>query len=193
MKVWFLSTMSWPYRPVDIPEPFPGYLWDPKLGAELYRDYIALFRRADELGYEGIFIAEHHYARTGTAPSPNLFAAAVATNTERARIGLLGNVLPIHAHPVRLAEELAMIDVLSNGRLVSGFLRGNTREYRAYGVDTAQSRGMFEEAWELIIKAWTEDQPFAWHGEHYHYDVVSILPRPTPSRASSGPLATTCP
>jgi alkanesulfonate monooxygenase SsuD/methylene tetrahydromethanopterin reductase-like flavin-dependent oxidoreductase (luciferase family) len=178
VKVWFLSTMSWPHRPVDIPDPFPGYLFDRKLAAELYQDYLSLFRRADELGYEGIFIAEHHYARTGTGPSPNLMAAVVATHTERARIGLLGNVLPLHAHPVRLAEELAMIDVLSGGRLVSGFLRGNTREYRAYGIDIARSRGMFEEAWDLIVKAWTADEPFAWHGEHYHYDVVSILPRP---------------
>jgi alkanesulfonate monooxygenase SsuD/methylene tetrahydromethanopterin reductase-like flavin-dependent oxidoreductase (luciferase family) len=178
MKAWLLSTMSWPHRPVDIPEPFPGYLYDRRLGRELYDGYMRMFRRADELGFEAIFIAEHHYARTGTAPSPNLMAAAVATHTERARIGLLGNCLPLHGHPVRLAEELAMIDVLSNGRLVSGFLRGNTREYQSYGVDVARARGMFEEAWQLIVKAWTAMEPFAWHGEHYHYDVVSILPRP---------------
>lgn len=71
-----------------------------------------------------------------------------------------------------------MIDVLSGGRLVSGFLRGGTREYATYGIDLAAGRQMFEESWELIIKAWTEDEPFAWHSAHYDYDVVSILPRP---------------
>jgi alkanesulfonate monooxygenase SsuD/methylene tetrahydromethanopterin reductase-like flavin-dependent oxidoreductase (luciferase family) len=170
--------MSWPYRPTDIPYPFPGSLYDPQLARKLYGDYLTMFRRADELGIEAIFIAEHHYSRTGTGPSPNLMAAVVATHTERAKIGLLGNCLPLHAHPVRLAEELAMIDVLSNGRLVSGFLRGNSQEYEAYSVDIARARSMYEEAWELIVKAWTEPEPFAWHGANYHYDVVSILPRP---------------
>ena len=180
MHIWLLSTMSWPFRPagIDIPSPFPGRLFDARLAQEMYRDYLALFRQADELGYEGIFIAEHHYSKTGTAPSPNVFAAAVATHTRNARIGLMGNCLPIHAHPVRLAEELAMLDVLSGGRLVSGFLRGNSQEYQHYGVDISKARGMYEEAWDLIVKAWTDPEPFAWHGEHYHYDVVSILPRP---------------
>jgi alkanesulfonate monooxygenase SsuD/methylene tetrahydromethanopterin reductase-like flavin-dependent oxidoreductase (luciferase family) len=170
--------MSWPYRPTDIPYPFPGALFDPQLAQQLYGDYLALFRQADELGYEAIMIAEHHSNKTGTAPSPNLFAAAVATHTRNARIGLMGNCLPLHGHPVRLAEELAMLDVLSGGRLISGFIRGNTQEYHVFDVDIAQARAMFEESWELIVKAWTEPEPFAWQSEHYHYDVVSILPRP---------------
>ena len=178
MKVSLLSTMAWPYQPAEIPDPFPGSFYDRLLAKELYDGYLALFKRADELGYDGIFVAEHHYSKTGTAPSPNLMAAAIATHTQYARIGLMGNCLALHAHPVRLAEELAMIDVLSNGRLVSGFIRGNTREYRAYGIDISRARGMFEEAWELIVKAWTEPEPFAWHGKHYYYDTVSILPRP---------------
>jgi alkanesulfonate monooxygenase SsuD/methylene tetrahydromethanopterin reductase-like flavin-dependent oxidoreductase (luciferase family) len=107
-------------------------------------------------------------------------AAVLATQTERARIGLLGNCLPLHGHPVRLAEELAMIDVLSRGRLVSGFLRGNTREYQSYSVDLRRARGMFEEAWQLIVQAWTAPEPFAWHGDYYHYDTVSIVPRRRP-------------
>src|SRR5688572_14745985 len=180
MQVALLSTMAWPYRFSDelIPSPFPRRLFDGELAAELYRDYLRLFRQADELGFDAIFIAEHHYNKTGTAPSPNLMAAAVATQTKNARIGLMGNCLPLHAHPVRLAEELAMLDVLSGGRLISGFLRGNSTEYEHYGVDIAKARGMFEEAWQLIVKAWTEEEPFAWHSENYHYDVVSILPRP---------------
>src|SRR5207248_10788405 len=111
-------------------------------------------------------------------PSPNVLAAAVATHTTNAKIVLMGNCLPLHGHPVRLAEELAMIDVLSGGRLVSGFLRGGAREYSAYGIDLETGREMFKEAWELIVKAWTDPEPFAWHSNNYDYDVVSILPRP---------------
>jgi alkanesulfonate monooxygenase SsuD/methylene tetrahydromethanopterin reductase-like flavin-dependent oxidoreductase (luciferase family) len=84
----------------------------------------------------------------------------------------------MHGHPVRLAEELAMVDVLSNGRLVSGFIRGGGGEYYAYGIDIKTGRAMFNEAADLIVKAWTEEEPFAWHGEFYNYDVISILPRP---------------
>ena len=71
-----------------------------------------------------------------------------------------------------------MIDVLSHGRLVSGFLRGTSKETHAYSVDNSKARGMWEESWELIVKAWTEDEPFEWHGEHYDYESISIIPRP---------------
>ncbi len=178
MKVWYYTLMPWPYRYGEIPYPFPGKMFEPKRAPELYRGYLNLFRRADELGYDGIALAEHHYTKVGTAPSPNLMAAVAATHTQNAKIALLGDCLPLHAHPVRLAEELAMLDVMSNGRLVAGFIRGGVREYHAFGVDIANGRGMFEEAWDLIVKAWTEPEPFEWHGTYYTYDVVSILPRP---------------
>lgn len=178
MKVWLFDIMQWPYRQWEIPYPFPGYMWDRELSQEHYQGHLDLLRRADELGYDGVCLAEHHYGFQGTAPSPNLMAAAVATHTSSAKIVLMGNCLPIHGHPVRLAEELAMIDVLSNGRLVSGFLRGTARESHAYGIDNKEVRTRYEEAWELIVKAWTEEEPFAWHSEHFNYDVVSILPRP---------------
>jgi alkanesulfonate monooxygenase SsuD/methylene tetrahydromethanopterin reductase-like flavin-dependent oxidoreductase (luciferase family) len=178
MKVWLYNNVPYPWRRSEIPFPFPGKLYDRQEGKELYDSVLALHKRADELGFDGLCFTEHHSTKVGMVPSPNLMAAAVATHTEHAKIVLTGNCLPIHGHPVRLAEELAMVDVLSNGRLISGFIRGGAREYYAYGVDIARGRGMFEEAWNLIVRAWTEDEPFAWHGEHYHYDVVSILPRP---------------
>lgn len=178
MEVWLFNIMGWPYGGANIPHPFPGSMFDARLAKELYDGCLAIDYLADELGFDGIAFAEHHYGRAGTNPSPNLMAAAVATHTRNAKIVLMGNCLALHGHPVRLAEELAMIDVLSDGRLVSGFLRGGAREFTAYGVDISKSRAMYEEAWELIIKAWTEDEPFSWHSTNYHYDVVSILPRP---------------
>src|SRR5438874_167484 len=101
--------MPWPYRYEKVPWPFPGSEYESSRAPELYRGYIDLFRAADELGYDGIALAEHHYTKVGTAPSPNVMAAVLATHTRNAKIGLLGNCLPLHGHPVRLAEELAMI------------------------------------------------------------------------------------
>jgi alkanesulfonate monooxygenase SsuD/methylene tetrahydromethanopterin reductase-like flavin-dependent oxidoreductase (luciferase family) len=178
MKVWYYTLMPWPYHYGEVPWPFPGSRYEAERAPELYRGYLDLFRAADELGYDGLALAEHHYTKVGTAPSPNVMAAVLATHTRNAKIGLLGNCLPLHGQPVRLAEELAMIDVMSGGRLMAGFIRGGGREYYAFGIDIAAGRSMFEEAWDLIVKAWTEPEPFAWHGKHYHYDVVSILPRP---------------
>lgn len=168
MQVWFWNHMPWPH----------GTVYDRAAATNLYDSYVEMFRRADDLGYDGLAFAEHHSSKSGSAPSPNLIAAAIATHTSHARIVPMGNCLPMHGHPVRLAEELAMIDVLSHGRLTAGFIRGGASTYRAYSVDISQGRSMFEEAWELIVKAWTEDDPFSWQGEHYHYDAVSIVPRP---------------
>jgi len=178
LEVWLFNIMPWPWQAAEIPYPFPARMFDGSRAQELYASGIAIDRRADELGFDGICFAEHHYGRTAASPSPNVLAAAVATHTERAKIVLMGNCLALHGHPVRMAEELAMIDVMSGGRLVSGFIRGGTREYQSYGINIRDGREMFEESWDLIIKAWTEDEPFAWHSAHYDYDVVSILPRP---------------
>lgn len=178
MDVWLFNILGWPYRKVEIPRPFPGSMYDRQLGREIYEGCFAIDMRADELGYDGVCFAEHHYGPTALTPSPNLAAAAMATHTRNAKIVLMGNCLPLHGHPVRVAEELAMIDVLSGGRLVSGFLRGGSQEYATYGIPLEDARGMFEESAELIVKAWTEDEPFSWHSVHYDYDVVSILPRP---------------
>lgn len=178
VKIWFFNLMPWASGGAPVPDVFPGRLYDREVGQELYEGFIEMFKRADDLGYDGLAFAEHHYSPMGMAPSPNLIAAAVATHTSHARIIPMGNCLPMHGHPVRLAEELAMIDVLSKGRLTSGFIRGGPRAYRAYGVDISQGRSMFEEAWDLIVKSWTEEEPFSWHGQHYHYDLVSIIPRP---------------
>jgi alkanesulfonate monooxygenase SsuD/methylene tetrahydromethanopterin reductase-like flavin-dependent oxidoreductase (luciferase family) len=105
-------------------------------------------------------------------------AAAVAAQTSNCKLVLLGNCLPMHGHPVRLAEEIAMVDVISGGRVVSGFIRGGGGEYYAYGVDITRGRAMYNEAAEIIVKAWTADEPFSYHGEYYDYDTISIIPRP---------------
>ncbi len=177
MKVWLFDQIFWPKPGNRLLYPYPGRLWASNVGIKQYHGHLEYLKRADELGFDGVCLTEHHYTTHGM-PSPNVMAAAVAVQTERVKLVLMGNCLPLHAHPVRLAEELAMVDVLSKGRLVSGFIRGGFLEWYAYNIDASQARERFEEAWELIIEAWTAPEPFAWNGKHFHYENISIMPRP---------------
>ena len=117
----------------------------------------------DRLGYDGVGFNEHHCSPYGLMNSPNLMAAAAAQRTKRLKLLIYGNLLPLH-EPLRLAEELAMLDCLSNGRLISGFARGIPREYQVHNVPLAESRARFEEAYEIITRAWTEDV-FSYRGQ----------------------------
>src|SRR5207248_43127 len=128
------------------------------------------------LGYDGVGFNEHHTSPYGLMNSPNLLAAAAAQRTKRLKLLIYGNLLPLH-EPLRLAEELAMLDCMSNGRIISGFARGIPKEYRAYGVPMADSRSRFEEAWEIVRRAWTEES-FSFDGRFWSYRDVAIWPRP---------------
>jgi alkanesulfonate monooxygenase SsuD/methylene tetrahydromethanopterin reductase-like flavin-dependent oxidoreductase (luciferase family) len=135
------------------------------------------FELADQLGFDWVTVAEHHYSPASLTPNPMVMAAAVAQRVKRAKIALLGSNVPIQ-NPVRVAEEFAMLDTLSGGRLIAGMLRGTSNEYATYGVNPAESRERFTEAVELIVRAWTEPQPFGWLGRFYEYRTISIWPRP---------------
>jgi alkanesulfonate monooxygenase SsuD/methylene tetrahydromethanopterin reductase-like flavin-dependent oxidoreductase (luciferase family) len=178
MQVWVFDQFYYPQSSEHrLQFPFPGRYWDPKVGMQQYDDHLRYLRRADELGFDGVCLTEHHYTLHGL-PSPNVMAAAVARETSHAKLVLMGNCVPLHGHPVRLAEELAMIDVLSKGRLVSALLRGGFMEWYSYSVDPTTARERFEEAWDLITECWTSDEPFEWNGKHFHYENISITPRP---------------
>ena len=116
--------------------------------------------------------------------SPNLMAASAAQRTKRIKLLIYGNLLPLH-EPLRLAEELAMLDCLSNGRLISGFARGIPREYNVYNVKHSESRARFEEAYEIIRRAWTEDV-FSYEGKFWSYHDVAIWPRPVQQPHAAG-------
>jgi alkanesulfonate monooxygenase SsuD/methylene tetrahydromethanopterin reductase-like flavin-dependent oxidoreductase (luciferase family) len=139
-------------------------------------DTIDFLRRVEDYGFDGIFFPEHHSrAANGLSPSPNLFAAAAAVLTKKIKIGLMGNCIPLH-HPVRLGEELALLDNLSHGRLVVGITRGG--DFWAFQVPSGESRGRFEEGWEIITKGWQAEEPFEHHGKYWDLDYVAFLPRP---------------
>jgi alkanesulfonate monooxygenase SsuD/methylene tetrahydromethanopterin reductase-like flavin-dependent oxidoreductase (luciferase family) len=180
MEVWIRQSM--PYHCQDdaiTPYPVPGWMWDRARGEQLYADRMRFIRRVDQLGYDGIIFTEHHYGPNGgLTPSPTVMLAAATQVTEQIKLVTMGISLALYPQPVRVAEELAMVDNLSHGRLVVGFISSGGQNLYAYNIPVAEERGRYHEAYDLIVKAWTEENPFAWHGEHYDYECVSILPRP---------------
>ena len=152
---------------------FPNKNFDPVAGSRLYNNYIEQYMLAEEVGIDGIMLNEHHNAPFCMQAKANIFAAILAGMTKKAKIVMLGNPLPLAENPIRLAEELAMIDMISKGRLVSGFVRGGGQEQLATGVNPAFNRERFEEAHDLVVQAWTRPGPFRFEGTHYQHRVVN--------------------
>lgn len=152
---------------------FPNRLMEPAVAARLYAEYIELAQCAETVGFDGVMLNEHHNAVFNMQPRPNILAAALSQATSRLKLVLLGNALPLAGNPVRVAEELAMVDLLSGGRLVSGVVRAGGQENIAYNANPAFNRERFYEAHDLIVKTWTEPGPFRWEGTHYHQRVVN--------------------
>jgi alkanesulfonate monooxygenase SsuD/methylene tetrahydromethanopterin reductase-like flavin-dependent oxidoreductase (luciferase family) len=134
------------------------------------------FRMADELGFDWVTVAEHHYAPFSLTPNPMVLAGALTQVIKHAKIALLGASIPIN-NPVRIAEEFAMLDTITGGRIVAGMLRGTPNEYVTYNVNPAESRARFEEALKLIRTAWSQTEPFGWLGKYYEYRSISLWPR----------------
>jgi alkanesulfonate monooxygenase SsuD/methylene tetrahydromethanopterin reductase-like flavin-dependent oxidoreductase (luciferase family) len=131
----------------------------------------------EALGFDWVSVSEHHYSPRILTPAPIVSAAFIAARLKRITIALLGPIVP-QSNPVRVAEELAMLDTLAEGRLVVGLLRGTTNEYLTYDLNPAEARERTDEGMELILRAWTEPQPFGWQGRHFRYRTISIWPRP---------------
>ena len=184
MLAYHFTEMPYPFLPEDAEERYgalrivlPSRHFDPKLGHELYNRYLDDYEYAEELGLE-IMLNEHHQTATCIDSVMPITAAALARRTRRAKIVLLGSPLPHRDNPVRVAEEVAMLDVISGGRIVSGFVRGVGSEVLPANTNPVQNRERFEEAHDLIIKAWTTHEPFNWEGKHFHFRYVNPWPRP---------------
>jgi alkanesulfonate monooxygenase SsuD/methylene tetrahydromethanopterin reductase-like flavin-dependent oxidoreductase (luciferase family) len=156
----------------------PNSFYDPQKGHALYNRYLDELEYGERLGFDGLCVNEHHQTAYGMMPSPIVTAAALSRRTSRARIAILGSAIPLRTHPLTLAEEHAMIDNITGGRLISGFVRGIGAEYHITGVNPTISHERFHEAHDLIIKAWSEPGPFEWHSKHYHFEYVNLWPRP---------------
>lgn len=153
-------------------------LYDPRNGARLYNRYLDEKIYAEEVGFDGLMLNEHHSTPFCMQGVTNVGASILARQTSKAKIIILGNILPIWDDPLWLAEQLAMIDMISYGRLVSGFVRGGGRESVSHNAPPHYNRERFEEAHDFIIKAWTTPGPFRWEGKHYHYRYVNPWARP---------------
>ncbi|MGH7836114.1 MAG: LLM class flavin-dependent oxidoreductase [Candidatus Binatia bacterium] len=175
MKVWLFLRVGYPKR-IAGSYLLSGKDYDRLLGKEIYDEVVEFLRGVDDYGFDGVFFPEHHSrAANGLSPSPNIFVAMTAVLTQRIKIGLMGNCLPLH-HPVRLGEELALLDNLTNGRLVVGMTRGG--DFWAFNIASEESRERFEEGWEIIAKGWQAEEPFEYHGKYWDLDYVAFLPRP---------------
>lgn len=185
MKFYFFHLMPWPDLPEDFPKRYPSAwvtvpneLFSPERATDVYRRYIDELVSAEDLGFDGICVNEHHQTAYGLMPAPNIIASMLVQRTRNIQIVLLGNALPLRDHPLRVAEEVAMLDVISGGRIISGFVRGTGAEYHSFGLNPTVSRERMVEAHDLVVKAWTEPGPFRWEGKHYQFRHVNLWPRP---------------
>ena len=183
LEFWFSQVAPYPQIPGgdEIESAWvtlPNSYYDPAAGRQLYGECLEQLAAAERLGYDGVVVEEHHQTAYGTLPAPNLMAAAAIGRTERIRVAVIGNSLPLQGNPLRAAEELAMLDVMSGGRVVAGLVRGTGMDYYSSPANPAWSLERFWEGHDLIVRAWTEAGPFAWQGDHFHLPFVNPWPRP---------------
>lgn len=156
----------------------PNDFFEPQHGSRLLNQYLDEKIYSEELGFDGLMLNEHHGTPFCLGSVMDVEAAVLAKTTKRAKIVLLGNPVPTVSNALRLAEELAMIDLISGGRLVPGWVRGAGSEQLANNSNPAYNREYFEEGVDFIIKAWTTPGPFRYEGKHFHYRFVNpwVLP-----------------
>ena len=152
--------------------------FDPILAAGLYNRYLDEKIYAEEMGFDGLMLNEHHNTAFCMGGAMNVEASILARITKRAKIVLLGNIIPIWDDPLWLVEQLSMIDMISHGRLVSGWVRGTGRESVSHNIEPLYNWERFQEAHEFIVKAWTTPGPFRWEGKHYNYRHVNPWAKP---------------
>ena len=189
MKFHFFHLMPYPWLPEDFRAKYrsvwvdvPSDLFDPILGQHAYNDYLDEMEYADSLGFDGICVNEHHQNAYGMMPSPNLMAASLARRTSHANIVIMGNSIALYNPPLRVAEEMAMLDILSGGRLIAGFPVGTPMDTAfAYGENPVTLREKYREAVELILRAWQSREVFAFNGKHTQLRYVNLWPRPLQS------------
>ena len=186
MKVCWFHLMPYADLPDDFAERHPSVwvdvdsrLFDPARAHVLYNEYLDELEFADRMGFDGICVNEHHSNAYGLMPSPHLMAAALARRTERAALVVLGASLALYNPPIRVAEEMAMIDCISGGRLVAGFPVGTPQDTCfAYGQVPGTLRDRYHEAHDLVMRAWAEREPFAFNGRFTKLRYVNLWPRP---------------
>jgi alkanesulfonate monooxygenase SsuD/methylene tetrahydromethanopterin reductase-like flavin-dependent oxidoreductase (luciferase family) len=186
MKLMWFHLMPYTELPDDFRQKHPSVwvdihssLFDPKRAHHMYNDFMDEMEYAAECGFDAICVNEHHSNGYGLMPSPNLIATSLARRTRETPICVMGNSLALYNPPTRVAEEFAMIDVISGGRLIAGFPVGTPMDTCfAYGQNPSMLRERYLEAHDLVVKAWTEKDTFAFNGRYNQQRYVNIWPRP---------------
>src|SRR3989442_10058803 len=163
MKVGVLQFFSWPERRVAI--------------ETVYDRALQRIEVMDRTGYDAVWLAEHHFHSFSVCPSVHMMGTHVAARTRRLRIGTAVS-LAAFSHPLRLAEEVALLDVLSGGRVNWGAGRGFDRtEFMAFGVPQEESAARFHEAVDVVLRAWTEER-LTYAGRYFRCEGLEVLPKP---------------
>src|SRR3984893_13170400 len=182
MKVYHFTEQPYPDAWKDhggsLRVTLPNRKGDPAIAAHLLHRYYDEWLLADALGYD-IMLNEHHQTATCMSSTVIVGLSVLARQTKRARLLVLGYPIGHRGDPLRVAEELSNIDVISRGRLDTGFIKGVPYEFAASNQNPVGVMDRFWEAHDFIIKAMTtHDGPFNWESEHFHYRQVNIWPRP---------------
>ncbi len=163
MKFAVLQFFSWPERRVDL--------------ATVYARALQRIEIMDRSGYDAVWLAEHHFSSFSVCPSVHMVGVLASARTRRLRIGTGVSLAPFY-HPLRLAEEVALLDLLSGGRVNWGAGRGFARiEFEAFGVPPDESTSRFRETVEIVLKAWTEER-VSFAGQYFRFDGIEVLPKP---------------
>ena len=186
MKLMWFHLMPYTELPDDFRDKHPSVwvdihssLFDPRRAHHMYNDFMDELEFAAECGFDAVCVNEHHSNGYGLMPSPNLIASALARRTTDTALCVMGNSLALYNPPTRVAEEFAMIDVISGGRLIAGFPVGTPMDTCfAYGQNPSTLRERYYEAHDLVLRAWTEPDTFAWNGRFNQQRYVNIWPRP---------------
>ena len=186
MKLMWFHLMPYTELPDDFREKHPSVwvdihssLFDPRRAHHMYNDFMDELEFAAECGFDAVCVNEHHSNGYGLMPSPNLIASSLARRTTDTALCVMGNSLALYNPPTRVAEEFAMIDVISGGRLIAGFPVGTPMDTCfAYGQNPSMLRERYLEAHDLVMRAWTEPDTFAFNGRFNQQRYVNIWPRP---------------
>jgi alkanesulfonate monooxygenase SsuD/methylene tetrahydromethanopterin reductase-like flavin-dependent oxidoreductase (luciferase family) len=144
---------------------------------QLFQEALEEIVFAEKMGFDSVWLAEHHFSRYSIMPNPLMMAAAIAQRTKRIRIGTAVVIAPLY-DPLRLAEDIALVDCLSDGRIDIGYGRGyQPLEFNGFGVDQGEATGRMNEIIDILKLAWTQET-FSYSGEYYNYKDISIYPRP---------------
>ena len=163
LKFGVLQFFSWPGRRVSLPT--------------VYERALNRIDIMEETGYDCVWLAEHHFSTYSVCPSVHLMGMHVAGRTERLRIGTAVTLASFY-HPLRIVEEVALLDILSGGRVNWGAGRGfDQTEFRAFGVDIEESYPRFRESVQVVLEAWRQER-ITWHGDYYDFDEIEVLPKP---------------